>query len=173
MGCSSWLIVLCGPAVIDRSCPEHHRCARQCQCPARVSAIDSLIALYLDPLADSTNEVSLLYSSHGMRATPRLTHPFLTSQISTAFVNGYSAILCGLLMIDAPENEELVTQQLEDRPAALDGILTKMEEFASLHDADTQPEMVEDEAEDEQGEEGSRQVVAESIRRMVKKVRSR
>lgn len=53
-----------GLTVIDLECKESRKCARKCQCLNRKTSIYRLTDLYLDPLDDSLNEVSLYFSNY-------------------------------------------------------------------------------------------------------------
>lgn len=112
--------------MIDPTCKEQRRCARRCQCPGRTTAVDRLVELFLDPLDDSTNEVSRTCASMVQRADWR--------QVETSFINGYAGILLGLVMLDAPRNQDIVTATLATHPIARTQLLEAMSDFASLHD---------------------------------------
>lgn len=138
--------------MLDPACREPFKCARECQCAAKASAVYRLLKLHLDPLADSTNVVT------------------------TTFVKGYSAILVGLVMVDDDANEALVVAALADDPGALNAVLTAMEDFARLHEVGEEEEAGEGEGAMEgvaKAEENTRGKTARAIRGMVDKVRAR
>lgn len=55
-------------------------------------------------------------------------------QVETSFINGYAGILLGLVMLDAPRNQDIVTATLATHPIARTQLLEAMSDFASLHD---------------------------------------
>ncbi|KAK4696442.1 hypothetical protein P7C70_g8379, partial [Phenoliferia sp. Uapishka_3] len=95
---------------VNPSCRDHRKCARECHCEERENAIALLAALYLDPLKDSQNE------------------------LNTSFVNGYSGMSLGLVMLDTPLNQSIVIKALADEPQAMTKLLSAMDEFAEMHD---------------------------------------
>lgn len=88
-----------------------------------------LTALYLDPLDDSSNEVSLhRQTRHDGKLMLQPT------QLNRSFVNGYSGILLGLVMLDNSANQAIVTADLRPAPDAKRQLIEAMEEFATLHE---------------------------------------
>ncbi|GAA5843481.1 hypothetical protein JCM9279_000763 [Rhodotorula babjevae] len=101
---------------LNTSCHGNHKCSRRCQCSLAgqdepsSTALEILAHLALDPLADSPNSVY----RHS--------------------ITGFLRLLLGLLVLDSPQNEELVLAALSNSPSALAPVLEALEELASLHD---------------------------------------
>ncbi|KAM0750083.1 hypothetical protein T439DRAFT_380825 [Meredithblackwellia eburnea MCA 4105] len=144
---------------LDPNCPGASKCARHCVCDNRETAIFRFTELYLDPLADSTNEVN------------------------TSFVNGYSGILLGIVMLDTPLNQDLVVNGLRNKEDALGKLLAAMEEFAGVHEeadreeesqATTEVDLGNESQESRRsGGENERRNMAGRIRSMVLELRDR
>ncbi|KPV75087.1 uncharacterized protein RHOBADRAFT_53982 [Rhodotorula graminis WP1] len=101
--------------LLSSSCYTNRKCARECQCALvgeaePSSALEILARLALDPLADSPNSVY---------------HHSIT---------GFLRLLLGLLVLDSPQNEEIVLAALSHSASAIAPILDALEELASLHD---------------------------------------
>ena len=139
--------------MIDPECKEQRKCAKQCHCPGRTTAIHRLTALYLDPLEDSSNEVRLLDTLQSLKLTP------FRPQLNSSFVNGYSGILLGLVMLDSPVNQGIVTEALAPHPEAKAKLIEAMEEFATLHETHEKAER--DERDRVRAEEGSQAGVSQ------------
>lgn len=125
-------------AGLSSSCHENRKCARKCQCTLvgeaePSSALEILAQLALDPLVDSPNSVRLaLFSLRSISGT--MLTLFSCAQVYHHSITGFLRLLLGLLVLDSPQNEELVLGALSHTPSALAPVLDALEELASLHD---------------------------------------
>ncbi|BGP48698.1 hypothetical protein JCM10450v2_004574 [Rhodotorula kratochvilovae] len=100
---------------LDSSCHGKRKCARECRCAAEddgqaQTALELLARLALDPLADAPNSVY----QHS--------------------ITGFLRLLLGLLILDSPQNEDLVLGAFGDTPGALAPVLDALDGLAGLHD---------------------------------------
>lgn len=123
---------------LDRDCMEEPRCVRECQCPNRHSAIHVLLDLHADNL-DDIDDVRPAAAPAGPAVRDAKDVDMNVEdenassiKVTRTFVNGYAAMLLGLVMVDASENQEIIATALEDDPRALAAIIGALEGFASL-----------------------------------------
>jgi hypothetical protein len=101
--------------------------------------------------------------------------PLTFPQLNTSFVNGYSGILLGLVMLDVPANQDIVTEALAGHRDAKDKLVEAMEEFATLHEqsesaVDGDVEMEHEDGEVEGEVKRGASDVAERIRKMLGRI---
>ena len=120
--------------VIDGDCKEDRKCARRCRCSGATTAINRLCDLYLDPLEDSTNEVSLLASIGDSAEADSV------QQVESSFIHGYAGILLGLVLLDTPLNQKIVKAALQTESTAMENLVQAMEEFATMHEKEDREE---------------------------------
>lgn len=87
----------------------------------------------------------------------------LFSQLNTSFINGYSGILVGLIMLDVPLNQDLVISALRSHPTAMKNLVEAMEEFATLHETSERAERVDAMEGVEESQESNATEVEESV----------
>lgn len=103
-------------------------------------------------------------------ARTRCAHSFLSdpsahppSQLNTSFINGYSGILVGLIMLDVPLNQDLVISALRSHPTAMSNLVEAMEEFATLHETSERAERMDAMEGVEESQESNATKVEESL----------
>lgn len=96
--------------MLSADCKHDRKCAQQCHCANRQSAIHQIVALYLDPLN------------------------LFEDQTSKEFVSGYAGILVGLVMLDSEPIQDLVLKALHGRDAEKLELAKAMQGLAEMHD---------------------------------------
>ena len=83
------------PAVLSHTCPGKRGCTRSCHCPKRATALSSLLAIFLD---HRSNQSKTDADDSGNEMEP--------------IIQGYTAVLFGLLMRDNLKNQTSILGML-------------------------------------------------------------